>query len=77
MAPSTPPPTSTKPHDADTIRKGRLFHAIDHRSNNVTIKDICEQEDIKPDRGKYWLKQRQRLDNAASRRRPRSGRPKR
>jgi hypothetical protein len=76
MAPSTPPPTSTKSHDADTIRKSRFFHAIDHRSDNVTVKNICEQEGIKPDRGKYWLKQRQRLDDAATRRKSRSGRPK-
>lgn len=74
MAPSIPS-RSIKPHDADTIRKTR-FHAIDHRPENVTIKDVCIQEEIKLDRGKYWLKQRQHLDSVTYRRRPRSERPK-
>ena len=76
MAPSTPPPQAKKSPDADTIIKTRFFHAIDHRLENVTIKDVCEQESIKLDRGKYWLKQRQRLEDVAYRRRSRSGRPK-
>ncbi len=50
-------------HEADIIRKARFFHVIDHRLKNITIKDICEQENIKSDREKYWLKQRKRLDN--------------
>ncbi len=68
--------TSIKSHDADIIRKSRFFHVIDHRSNNVIIKNICEQKEIKSDREKYWLKQRQRLDDAATRRKSRSDRLK-
>ncbi len=66
--------TSIKSHNADIIRKSRFFHVIDHCSSNVIIKNICEQEEIKSDREKYWLKQRQRLDNAATRRKSRSDR---
>lgn len=75
MESSTSSPQSAKSQDADIIRKSRFFHAIDTRPDHVTVKDICEQEGIKPDRGKYWLKQRKRFDDVASRRRPRSGRP--
>jgi hypothetical protein len=60
--------TFIKSHDVDIIRKSRFSHVIDHRSKNVIIKDICKQENIKSDREKYWLKQRQRLDDAAQRR---------
>ena len=76
MEPSNPPPKNAKSQDANAIRKSRFFHAIDNRPNNVTIKDICEQEGVKPDRGKYWLKQRERLNDVSCRRRSRSGRPK-
>lgn len=69
-------PLIKESNDADTIRKTRFFHVIDHRLENMTIKDVCEQEGIKPDREKYWLKLRQRLDDVACRRRPRSDRPK-
>jgi predicted RNA-binding protein YlxR (DUF448 family) len=79
MKPSTSPPQTSlnaARHKLDTIRKTRFFHVIDHRSNHVTVKVICEQEDIKHDRGKYLLKQRKRLDDVACRRKPRSGRSK-
>jgi uncharacterized membrane protein len=79
MEPSTPP-LQTSPdtgrREADTVRKSRFFHAIDHRPENVIIKNICEQEDIKPDREKYWLKHRKRLDDVACRRNKRSDRLK-
>lgn len=54
MEPSTPP-QHAKAHDADNIRKCRFFHAIDHRPENVAMKDVCDQEGIKPDRGKYHM----------------------
>ena len=75
MAPSTPPPHAKKSPDADTIRKTCFFMLL-IIGRNVIIKDVCEQESIKLDRGKYWLKQRQRLEDVAYRRRSRSGRPK-
>ncbi len=78
MEPSTPPQTSSNNarHEADTVKKPRFFHAMNHRPKNATIKDICEQKGIKPDRGKYWLKLREPLGDVACRRRPRSGRLK-
>jgi hypothetical protein len=74
MAPSTSPPTSRKSPDADTIRKTRFFHAIDHRPEHVFIKDVCKQEDVHFDRGKYWLRQRRHFGDVACRRRSRSDR---
>ena len=77
MERSTPPPQS-KRQEADTIRKTRFFHAIDNRASNVIIKDVYKAEDVSHGTGKAWLKQRKRLDVAASRRigKFRSGRPK-
>jgi hypothetical protein len=67
MEPSTPPPQN-KRHEADTIKKSRFFHAIDNRASNVTIKDVCEAENIKHTTGEKWLKMRKRIDDVASRR---------
>lgn len=78
--PTTPPPTSLpiRRKEADTIRKSRFFHAIDHRSETATIKDVCEAENVPHGTGKLWLHQRKRLGAAACRRtgKTRSGRPK-
>jgi hypothetical protein len=76
MKSSTSFPQSAKPQDADIIRKSRFFHVIDTWSNHVIVKNICEQEGIKPDRDKYWFKQRKRFDDVLCRRRPRSDRLK-
>ncbi len=67
MEPSTPPPQN-KRQEADIIRKTRFFHAIDNRASNVTIKDVCETENVSHGTGKLWLKQRKRLNAAAFRR---------
>ena len=75
MERSTPPPQN-KRQEADTIRKTHFFHAIDNRASNV--KEVYDAEDVSHGIGKVWLKQRKRLDVAASRRigKFRSGRPK-
>ena len=69
---------SIRRYEADTIKKSRFFHAIDHKSNNVTIKDVCEAENVTHSTGKSWLRQRKRFGDAAFRRtgRARSGRAK-
>ena len=78
--PSTPPPTSLsiRRYEADTVKKNRFFHAIDHRPKLVSIKKICEQEEVALGTGKKWLQQRNRLGAAGLRRtgKSRSGRPK-
>jgi transposase len=77
MAPSTP--SQNKHHyEADTVKKTRFFHAIVTRASTITIKDVCEAENISHGTGKEWLKQRKRLGDAASRRieKSRSGRSK-
>ena len=80
MAPSTPPPrpVPNKSHEADTIKKNRFFHAIDNRPDNVTIKDICEQENVTHGTGKRWLNRQKRFGAVTLCRtgKNRSGRPK-
>jgi hypothetical protein len=67
-----------KHHKADIIRRTCFFHVIDTRASNIIIKDVCETENVSHNAEKEWLKQRKRLDDAASRRidKSRSGRPK-
>ena len=69
-SPKTPPSTSLpiRGHEADTITKNRFYHAIDHRLKAISIKHVCEEENIAHDTGKKWLKQRNRLGAAALRR---------
>ena len=70
MAPFIPPPTKAPSHQpqADTIKKTRFFEAIDNRSDNVIIKHVYEQENIKHATGKNWLTKRKCLNYAAYRR---------
>ena len=78
MASPSTPPQNKHHYEADTVRRTRFFHAIDTRASNIIIKDVCEAENVSHNTGKEWLKQRQRLGDAASRRigKFRSGRPK-
>jgi hypothetical protein len=55
-------------YEADTVKKTRFFHVINTRASTVTIKDVCETKNISHGTEKEWLKQRKRLDDAASRR---------
>ena len=80
MAPSTTPFQSVpaKNHEANSIKKNRFFHAIDNQSNNVTVKDVYEQENVMHGTGKKWLRQQKRLRDVALRRisKKRSGQSK-
>ena len=73
---SSPRPVPNKLHEADTIKKNRFFHAIDNRPGNVTIKDICEHENVSHDTKKRWLNRRKRYGAVTLRRtgKARSGR---
>lgn len=75
MSHRTPSPSSNRHHEADTIRKTRFFHAVDTRGHK-TLKEVCETEHLPERTGRYWLRQRSLIGDAAYRRtgKHRSGR---
>jgi transposase len=63
--------------EADTVKRTRFFHAIDHRDKK-SIFTICREENVSLSTGKKWLRQRKKLESAAASRRVgknRAGRP--
>ena len=60
--------SQSKRQKADIIKKICFFHVINNPASNVTIKNVYETKNVNHDTDKIWLKQRKRLDVAASRR---------
>jgi hypothetical protein len=54
--------------EADTVKRTRFFHAIDHRGKK-TISLMCRDEGISYGTGKLWLRQRKQLGTPTASRR--------
>ncbi len=65
--PHTAPPKSRRV-EADTIKKTRFFHVIDHRGKK-TISLMCRDEEVSYDTDKLWLRQRKQLGTPTASRR--------
>jgi hypothetical protein len=74
MSSSHTSPSSSKQVEANTVKKTRFFHAIDHRGKKI-IQIVCREKKISWEASKKWLHQRKKLDTPVASRRIDKKRP--